>query len=125
MAPSQAQEKRGREYGIRATAALLALGVMVALTAEPALASGREGDESCEKRGAEKSESKFYGTVQKIPPERVGTWVVNGREILVTKETRIREEYGTVAEGAYVEVEGNNTGKTFTACKVEVKRAKK
>jgi hypothetical protein len=125
MAPLQAQKERGREYGIRATASLLALGIMLALTAELAFASGREGDESCEKSGAGKSESKFYGTVQKIPPERVGTWVVNGREILITRETRIREEYGTVVEGAYVEVEGNNTGKTFTACKVEVKRAKK
>ena len=99
MAPLQAQKKRGREYGIRATASLLALGIMLALTAEPAFASGREGDESCEKSGAGKSESKFYGTVQKIPPERVGTWVVNGREILVTRETRIREEYGRVVEG--------------------------
>ncbi len=125
MAPSQAQEKSGRAYGIRAAAALLALGIMVVLTAGPALASGREGDESCEQRGAGKSESKFYGTVQKIPPERLGTWVVNGREILVTKETRIKEEYGTAVAGSYVEVEGNNTGKTFTACKVEVKRAKK
>jgi hypothetical protein len=63
--------------------------------------------------------------VKKIPADRLGTWVVNNREIMVTKETRIKEEYGSAAEGAYVEVEGNNTGKTFTAYKIEVKRAKK
>jgi hypothetical protein len=125
MATEPASEKIGKTHGIRTIAALLALGLMMALTAGPALSSSHEGNEATEHRGAGKSESKFYGTVQKIPADRLGTWVVNSREILVTKETRIKEEYGSAAEGAYVEVEGNNTGKAFTAYKIEVKRAKK
>ena len=125
MATATTPEKIGKTHGIRTIAALMALGLIMALTAGPALSSSREGDEATEHRGTGKSESKFYGTVQKIPADRLGTWVVNSREIMVTKETRIKEEYGSAAEGAYVEVEGNNTGKTFTAYKIEVKRAKK
>jgi len=124
MATAHARKKSGKKYGIRAAAALLALGILTAVTAGPALSSGREGAESYEHRGEGRSESKFYGTVQKIPQDRVGTWIVDGREISVSKDTRIKEEYGAAVEGAYVEVEGDNTGKTFTARKIEVKRAK-
>ena len=68
-------------------------------------------------------ESKFYGTVEKAPRGNVGTWVINKRDIAVTKETRIIEKHGKAAPGAYVEVEGSNTGKNFTAFKIEVKRS--
>ncbi len=69
-------------------------------------------------------ESRIYGTVEKIPPERVGLWVIGRRGIIVTRETRIIERHGKVAVGAYVEVEGNNTGKRFSASRMEVKRSK-
>ncbi len=69
-------------------------------------------------------ESRIYGTVEKIPPERVGLWVIGRRDIIVTRETRIIERHGKVAVGAYVEVEGNNTGKRFSASRMEVKRSK-
>jgi hypothetical protein len=70
-------------------------------------------------------ESRFYGTVEKAPRGNIGTWVVNKRDIAVTKETRIIEKHGKAAAGAYVEVEGSNTGKNFTAFKIEVKRSKR
>ncbi len=70
--------------------------------------------------------AKFYGTVERLPEKGwEGTWIVNGREILVTGHTKIEEEYGRVAVGSYVKVEGNYSGKTFTAYEIEVKGDKR
>jgi hypothetical protein len=104
---------------------------MVALTAGTAAASGQEGDESHRSRETKETcdqdmvGSRFYGTVQKIPRGRAGTWIVNGRQILVVGQTKFVEGYGAAVVGSYVEVEGYNTGRSFCACTVEVKRAKK
>lgn len=68
-------------------------------------------------------ESKFYGTVEKMPEGIDGIWIVNGKEVLVTKDTLIKEKHGKAAVGAYVEIEGNISGKTFSAYEIEVKRA--
>ena len=120
-----------RPRSARFAAELSALMIMGALTAGTATASGQEGDESYRPReGKEQCEedtvgSRFYGTVQKIPAGRCGAWIVNGRQILVARETKIVEGYGSAVVGAYVEVEGYNTGKSFNACKVEVIRAKR
>ena len=122
---------RERPRSARFAAELSALMIMGALTAGTAVASGQEGDESYRPReGKEQCEedmvgSRFYGTVQKIPAGRCGAWIVNGRQILVARETKIVEGYGSAVVGAYVEVEGYNTGKSFNACKVEVIRAKR
>lgn len=97
----------------------------VAIVAAPAFSSSDREEKGYEKHESGKSESKLYGTVQKIPADKIGSWTVNGREIKVTSETRIKEEYGKAVTGSYVEIEGTNTGKTFTAYKIEVKRAKK
>jgi len=67
-------------------------------------------------------ESKIYGTIEKVPEKGIGTWIVNGREVVVTEGTFIKEEYGKAAVGAYVEVKGSYDGKTFRAYKIEVKR---
>ena len=69
-------------------------------------------------------ESIIYGTVEKMPPERIGLWVIGRRDVIVTRETAIIEKHGKVAEGAFVEVEGNNTGKRFSASRMEVRRTK-
>lgn len=67
---------------------------------------------------------KFYGTVEGMPETgREGIWIINGREVLVTGGTKIEEEYGRAAAGAYVEVKGNYSGKLFTAYEIEVKEA--
>ena len=98
----------------------LALCLTLALTATVVFAS--EDEEREYGRGA-RYESKFYGTVEKLPEGIDGTWIVNGKEMLVRRDTIIKEKHGKVAVGAYVEVEGNLSGKTFTAYKIEVKRA--
>ncbi|MEI8021582.1 MAG: AMP-binding protein, partial [Schlesneria sp.] len=61
-------------------------------------------EESYEKHGSGRAESKLYGTVQRMPAGRVGAWTVNGREIVVTRETRIKEEYGKAIPGVELEV---------------------
>ena len=125
MTTSQQQTKAGQKTAIRLAGVLAGVGLTAALASLPAFARDGKGEEASENHGSAKSESKLYGIVQKIPADRIGSWTVNGREIKVTPATRIREEYGTAVTGAYVEVEGSNTGKVFTAAKIEVKRAKK
>lgn len=66
--------------------------------------------------------SKFYGTIEKLPAGLSGTWVVNGRSVEVTPQTRIEQKHGRIAVGTYVEINGRSDGRTFTAHKVEVKR---
>ncbi len=70
------------------------------------------------------AQSKIYGTIEKLPQDLVGTWVVKGREIVVTKDTVIKEKHGKPEIGAYVEAEGSVAGNTFTADEIEVKRSK-
>jgi translation elongation factor EF-Tu-like GTPase len=66
--------------------------------------------------------SKFYGTIEELPAGLNGTWVVNGRSVEVTPQTRIEQKHGQIAVGTYVEINGRSDGRTFTAHKVEVKR---
>ena len=114
-----------RHLGLTLAEVLAGLGITAALGAGQVLASDKKVEEAYETHGYGRVESKLYGIVQKIPTDRVGIWTVNSREIQVTRETRITEEYGRVVAGAFVEVEGSNTGKVFSANKIEVKRAKK
>lgn len=70
--------------------------------------------------------AKFYGTVREMPAKGLtGVWRINDREVLITGNTEIKEKYGRAAVGAYVEVEGNFTGTTFTVYDMEVKGANK
>lgn len=76
------------------------------------------------KTGSAKSAypAKFYGVVESIPQSGLnGTWTVNGRDIVVTGDTRVKEKYGKLAAGAYVEVKGDFSGKEFIAYEIEVK----
>jgi hypothetical protein len=108
-----------RRIGQAVAAALLGIGI--SLSAGSALASDIEGEDN----HPSSYESRFFGTVEKAPQGNIGTWVINKRDIAVTRETRITERYGKAVPGAYVEVEGMNTGKAFTAHKIEVKRSKR
>jgi hypothetical protein len=110
--------RKGKNIGQTLTALL---GLCLSLTAGSAMA----GENGSEESSPERYESRFYGTVEKLPQGMVGTWVINKREIAITKETRISERHGKAVPGAYVEVEGINTGKAFTAHKIEVKRSKR
>lgn len=65
---------------------------------------------------------EFYGTITSMPQGRLGTWIVDGREIYVNERTRIDEEDGPAKTGARVEVKGSFQKDTFVARKIEVKR---
>jgi hypothetical protein len=114
-----------REARMKALSAVLVMGFALVLTTGTALGSEYERRGGKEYEHHERYESKIYGTVSKIPEGGIGTWVVNGKEVLVTKDTFIEEEHGKAAVGAYVEVKGSYDGKIFTAYKIEVKRAKR
>ncbi len=74
-------------------------------------------------RGWNGNSAKFYGVVESMPEMGYeGVWIVDGRRVLVTKQTYIEEEYGRATVGAYVEVKGTYSGDTFRAYKIEVKR---
>lgn len=72
-----------------------------------------------------REELKIRGTVEKLAAGKDGKWIVNGEEILVSKDTVIKEKHGKAEVGAYVEVEGRRVGTTFSARKIEVKRGKR
>lgn len=65
--------------------------------------------------------AKMHGTIEKLPKNGlIGTWVVKGRNVNVTKDTHIDERHGKVAVGVFIEVEGNTKGKDIDAYEIEV-----
>jgi hypothetical protein len=48
---------------------------------------------------------EFYGTLEKRPEGKVGTWIIGGREVAVTEKTKLEEDDGPLVVGACVEVE--------------------
>lgn len=72
---------------------------------------------------SEKYEGKIYGEIQNLPPNKIGTWVVKGKNVIVDRKTSIEEKYGKIKVGAYVEIEGIYKGKIFTATEIEVKKS--
>ena len=73
----------------------------------------------------ERYENEFDGTVQQIPEDLIGIWVINGKYIHVTRDTHIEREYGQPEVGSYVEVEGRYIDNTFFAREIEVKGKRK
>jgi len=67
----------------------------------------------------------IHGTIESISTGNSGIWTVNGQDILVNRDTRIKEKHGRAIVGAYVEVEGAPSGNLFSAHKIEVKRARR
>lgn len=104
---------------------VLAIGLSLVVADGVVFSSEYERHEGKGYEHSERYGSKIYGTIEKVPNGLIGTWVINGKEILVTKDTFIKEEYGRAEVGAYVEVYGRYSDKTFTAYKIEVKRARR
>lgn len=105
------------DYLSAAVLALTALYLALAVPSSAEERTFRAGDYGSKQM---KLESKFYGTIEKHPPNMVGVWIVSGRKITVTPDTQIEEKTGKVKVGAHVEVEGYNDLKTFTATEIEV-----
>lgn len=65
--------------------------------------------------------TKMHGKIEKLPKNGLlGTWVVKGRDVIVTKDTHIDERQGKVATGVFIEVEGNTKGNAIEAFEIEV-----
>lgn len=121
MTAPHIQQKTGKSLCSRTFDVLAGVGITLVFTTGSALAGN--DDDTNYKHVPVTIESRLYGIIKKIPTKRLGTWIVNSREITVTRSTKITEEYGKAVKGAYIEVEGTNAGKIFTASKIEVKRA--
>ncbi|GIV84967.1 MAG: hypothetical protein KatS3mg052_1974 [Candidatus Roseilinea sp.] len=66
---------------------------------------------------------KFYGTVQSLPAGLYGAWVVDGRTVNVGPGTAIKQKYGPIGVGSYVEVKGwLQPDGSVNATKIDVKR---
>ncbi|WLE98482.1 MAG: DUF5666 domain-containing protein [Candidatus Electrothrix communis] len=106
---------------------LSALMLGCSLFSGPVQASGDERRERSEYEGRERhrEEIKLYGVIEKMPENGYnGTWVINGKTVLVSDTTRIKEKYGRAAIGRYVEAEGVRNGDSFTAYEIEVERSR-
>ncbi len=69
--------------------------------------------------------NKIYGKIDSLPNDAnfLGQWMVAGRKVNVAQYTRIKRKYGTVAVGAYVEVEGlAQADGSLNAKEIEVKQ---
>lgn len=51
------------------------------------------------------ADDDFYGKVESRPDDKVGTWVIDGRNLDVTSATRLKEKIAPLAVGTCVEVE--------------------
>src|SRR3989441_5405051 len=74
----------------------------------------------------EAGEFEFHGTINSLPSTNgfIGDWVVDGRTVHVTSSTRIEQEEGLVAVGAFVEGKGTLRGDgSVDALNIEVERS--
>jgi hypothetical protein len=118
------ERSRTRKLLRTTVVAAVSAALCLSFAAEAALGDEHKVRHAGEQGSGGNYESNIYGTVEKTPQDEIGTWIVNGRDIIVTRDTRIKEKHGKAEPGAYVKVEGNVTGKTFTAYEIEVKRSK-
>lgn len=85
-----------------------------------------DSDEHEYNRYSRMSNAKFYGVIDALPKNGMtGTWLINGRQVTVTRGTEIEQKRARLAPGVYVKVEGHYTENTFIAEEIEVKRGKR
>ena len=54
---------------------------------------------------ASQAADEFYGVIESRPQDQAGQWVVGGREVKVTADSRLEADHGPFVVGACVEVE--------------------
>ena len=54
------------------------------------------------------ADDDFYGIIENRPDGKVGTWVIGGRSVEVTKRTDLDEDNGPLKVGSCAEVEIDN-----------------
>ncbi len=55
------------------------------------------------------ADNDFHGLIESRPEGKAGTWMIGGRQVVVTERTKFKEEHGPLTVGACAEVdhEGN------------------
>src|SRR5882672_1054594 len=74
----------------------------------------------------DENQFEFHGVINSLPNTAgfIGDWIVDGRTVHVTTSTRIDQEEGLVAVGAFVEVKGKLRGDgSVDAARIEVERS--
>ena len=62
---------------------------------------------------------QFAGVIERLPPIRLGPWVIGGRVVIVTPETQVQ---GTPAVGLQAEVEAvQHTNMVIQAISITIK----
>ncbi|MBN2654054.1 MAG: hypothetical protein JXR79_02950 [Nitrospirae bacterium] len=64
-------------------------------------------------------EDKLYGVVESIKKGEPSVWIIKGTSVTVKKTTKIVENNGKAAVGAYIGVTGKSSGNNFVAEKIE------
>lgn len=71
------------------------------------------------------ADREFYGTVQKLPTGGfIGEWIIDGKAVQVTQDTKLDFEHGPAVVGSYVKVEGIPFQGKFIAEEIETKRGR-
>jgi len=72
------------------------------------------------KHDKKRCKTKFKGRIEQMPTEFIGDWIVAGRTVRVTEDTKLSGE--TPAVGLVAEVDGLDWGDYVEAEKVKVKK---
>jgi hypothetical protein len=51
------------------------------------------------------ADDDFYGIIESIPEDKIGTWAIGGRQIVVMERTQLDEDHGPLVVGACAEIE--------------------
>jgi hypothetical protein len=51
------------------------------------------------------ADEEFHGFIESRPAGKAGTWVIGGRQVVVTESTKLEEDDGPLVAGACAEVE--------------------
>lgn len=79
-------------------------------------------DDDCHDHHDHGKYTKFYGTVEKMPENLTGVWIIGGKAVTVTENTRIRQKHGKISVGTFVEVKGAGQGTAIVAHEIEFER---
>jgi hypothetical protein len=60
--------------------------------------------------GSVLADDEFKGIVEKRPEGKAGTWLIAGREVVVTEKTKLEEDDGPLMPGVCAEVEYEGSG---------------
>ncbi len=72
--------------------------------------------------GVAVAKTEFYGVVEQMPAYgQYGIWVISGRSVLVTAETKMKVSHAPIGLGSAVRVKGVYYGNQFTATEIKTK----